>query len=107
MKKMNSINQATPATIARTLFLLLALVNQILSIFHVSPLNIAVNETELATSLSVLFTIAASVAAWWKNNSFTTAARKADEVLRQEKEKTKEITEQDTEENQQNQKGEK
>ncbi|EUJ59567.1 phage holin [Listeria fleischmannii] len=96
---MNSINQATPATIARTLFLLFALVNQILSIFHLSPLNIAVDETELATSFSVLFTIAASVTAWWKNNSFTTTARKADEVLRQEKEKATEITEQDTEEN--------
>lgn len=73
--------------IGRTIFLVIALVNQLLSAFHYSPINLAIDETELAGALSLLITGIASIAAWWKNNSFTKAAKKADEVLKMEKEK--------------------
>ncbi|EUJ33509.1 hypothetical protein MFLO_02363 [Listeria floridensis FSL S10-1187] len=72
---------------ARSLFLLVALVNQVLALFNLSPLDFVFSEEELAGALSLLLTAAASVWAWWKNNSFTKAAKKADQVLQDEKRK--------------------
>lgn len=72
-------------TIARTLCLLLALVNQALTITGHTVLPIeddAINQT-----VSLMFTVGASVAAWWKNNSFTGAAQEADKYMVQLKEK--------------------
>lgn len=65
-------------TIARTIILALALINQALVVFGKSPLNIA--DDDIATVVSLLFTIASTVVAWWKNNSFTQAAITADAV---------------------------
>ena len=67
-------------TIARTACLVLALTNQILSAtgHSVLPIEDAQVETLVTTGL----TVAASLAAWWKNNSFTPAAIKADEALK-------------------------
>ena len=53
-------NKISAGTIARTVVLLLALVNQVLSMLG--------------------WTIAASLAAWWKNNSFTQAALEGDKL---------------------------
>ena len=66
-------------TIARTACLALALTNQILSAtgHAVLPIEDAQVETLVTTGL----TVAASVAAWWKNNSFTPAARIGDEHM--------------------------
>ncbi|MBQ8752716.1 MAG: phage holin [Clostridia bacterium] len=72
-------------TLVRTLLLLLALVNQVLTAFGVSPLPIA-DET-VTEVVSLLFTTVTAVMAWWKNNSFTAPAIEADallEELRQE-----------------------
>ena len=66
-------------TIARTIVLALALINQALVMFGKSPLNIA--DDDIATVVSLLFTFASTAAAWWKNNSFTQAAIEADECL--------------------------
>ncbi|EIA20021.1 phage holin [Listeria fleischmannii] len=88
MKKIiNGLKRANVATLARSFFLLLAFVNQGLALFHMSPIQLAVDETTLANSLTTLFTIWASITAWWKNNSFTRKAVKADEVLKLEKRK--------------------
>ena len=65
-------------TIARTIILALALINQALVVFGKSPLNIA--DDDIATVVSLLFTIASTAVAWWKNNSFTQAAITADAV---------------------------
>lgn len=67
------------STIIRTVILVLALVNNGLVMAGKGPLPIEDAQVELI--LGEVFTIAASVWAWWKNNSFTTAAIKADEVL--------------------------
>ena len=72
-------------TIARSIILLLALVNQCLSLAGIQVLPIA--DEDINAMVTTLWTLAASVAAWWKNNSFTTAAIKADQVLAQEKNK--------------------
>ena len=68
-------------TIARTIVLILALVNQVLAMCGKNVLPFA-DETiyELVT---LLFTIGASAWAWWKNNSITKNAIEADEYLTQ------------------------
>lgn len=68
-------------TVARTLVLILAIVNQILSAFGKSPLPIE-SET-LEQLVTAGFTTIAALIAWWKNNSFTTNALKADALLAQ------------------------
>ena len=63
----------------RTLILALALVNQVLAMLGISPLNIA--DDDISTVISTAWTIIAAVVAWWKNNSFSDAAIKADEFM--------------------------
>ncbi len=66
-------------TVIRTVLLLLALINQVLTVCGLSPLPF---EDELVSELiSLLFTAAAAIVAWWKNNSFTQAALAADEYM--------------------------
>ena len=66
-------------TIIRTVILVLALVNQALTIAGKSPLP--VSDEQVTELLSMLFTVVASLWSWWKNNSFTRAAIVADEML--------------------------
>lgn len=73
------MNTIKSDTIIRTVVLVLALVNNCLTMAGHSPLPI---EEEWVTNvLSMLFTGAASLWAWWKNNSFTPEAIKADEYM--------------------------
>ena len=66
-------------TIIRTIVLAVALINQVLTVCGISILPITNDQiTEL---ISIVFTIGASVWAWWKNNSFTNAAITADAIL--------------------------
>ena len=67
-------------TIVRTAVLGFALLNQILTISGKSPLPFS-NE-EVGQTVSMAVTAAASLWAWWKNNSFTQAAIAADEQLK-------------------------
>lgn len=66
-------------TIVRTAVLAFALGNQILTACGKNPLPFSNEEMEQAVSTTV--TAAASLWAWWKNNSFTQAAIAADEQL--------------------------
>lgn len=72
--------EITAWTIARTIILFLALVNQLLSAsgHAVIPIEDATVETLVSTA----FTIVTAVIAWWKNNSFTYAARLGDFHMR-------------------------
>ena len=67
-------------TIARTAVLAFALINQILTVGGKSPLPFT--EDEIGQAVSTGLTVAASLWAWWKNNSFTQAAIAADEQLK-------------------------
>ena len=67
-------------TIARTACLALALTNQILSAAGKPVLPI--QDDQLESLVTTGLTVAASLAAWWKNNSFTPAAIKADTTLK-------------------------
>ena len=77
-------NNITAGTIARTIVLLLALANQVLAMCGKQVLNIA--DDDIYQIVSIVFTISASVWSWWKNNSFTQEAIKADEVMTELKE---------------------
>ena len=80
---MNQKPTVTPGTIARTLILALALINQILTASGHSI--IAVSDDDINTLITTGFTVGSALLAWWKNNSFTKPALKADDVLREEK----------------------
>ena len=77
-------NNITAGTIARTIVLILALANQVLAMCGKQVLNIA--DDDIYQIVSIVFTIGASAVAWWKNNSFTQEAIKADEVMTELKE---------------------
>ncbi len=70
-------------TIARTACLALALTNQVLTCFGVQVLPIS--DDELNNLVTTGLTVATSLAAWWKNNSFTPAAMIGDEHMKQAK----------------------
>ena len=72
-------------TIARLLCLILALVNQVLVMTGHSVLPIENQTIELV--VTNVWTIAAAVWGYWKNNSWTLKARKADAYLADEKKK--------------------
>ena len=80
----NSRMTISAGTIARTIILVLALLNQILTATGHSVINIS--DESINTLISTGFTIVTAVIAWWKNNSFTQSALKADEVMREGKE---------------------
>ena len=63
-------------TIARTVVLFLALVNQILAVAGKEILPFA--EDDIYQMVSLLATFVSAITAWWHNNSFTQAAIKAD-----------------------------
>ena len=66
-------------TIIRTVILALALINQLLTAFGVSV--IPIGDDQITELISLVFTIGASVWAWWENNSFTKNAIEADKLL--------------------------
>lgn len=63
-------------TVARTIILVLALINQCLVVAGKPIIEIA-DET-ITEVVSLVWTIGASVWAWWKNNSFSQSAMLAD-----------------------------
>lgn len=66
-------------TIIRTIVLMVAIINQILTSVGKCPLP--VEDSQLSEILSALITAGASIWAWWKNNSFTKSACEADKLL--------------------------
>lgn len=72
-------NNVSPGTVARTINLMLALVNQVLTMTGHSVINIE-NET-VVVAVTSLWSISAALLAWWKNNSFTDSAIEADRYL--------------------------
>lgn len=72
--------KVTAGTITRTIVLILALVNQILSVTGHAVLPIEDAQVEII--VSTVWTMAASLWAWWKNNSFTKAAIAGDETMK-------------------------
>ena len=83
MYESNNKLQITSGTIARTVILILALVNQVLTATGHSVINIS--DENVNTLISTGFTIVSALIAWWKNNSFTQSAIKADAAMKEDK----------------------
>lgn len=66
-------------TIVRTVLLVLALINQLLTASGHAVLPI--EDAQVEGLISTAITVVMSLWAWWQNNSFTQAAIAADEVL--------------------------
>ena len=73
----------------RTIGLVIASINMILTGFGYNP--IPFSEEEVYTVLSTIIEGAFIIIAWWKNNSFTQAAKRADIVMHSEKEYLRDI----------------
>lgn len=69
-------HKISAGTISRTIILALALINQVLVAMGVQAIPIA--DEDINAIVSTLWTVAAAVTAWWKNNSFTKAALAGD-----------------------------
>ena len=74
-------------TIIRTIVLALTMINQVLVFSGKNPLPFA--DTEVYEFLSLAASICAGLWNWWKNNSFTSAAIKADRYMTKLKEDSK------------------
>ena len=66
-------------TIIRTIVLILALANNVLAIYGKE--KIPITENEVYQLITQIITICTALWAWWKNNSFTLPAIKADEYM--------------------------
>lgn len=78
-KKELKENKITPGTIARTIILVLALVNQILTLSGHSILPFT--DQFITELVSMIWTVVISIITWWKNNSFTKEAIAADKIM--------------------------
>ena len=89
---MNEIHweEVKPDTIARTIWLALVLINQALAICGKE--KIPITESEIYQLVTLIATIVTAVWTWWKNNSFTRAAIKADEYMYELKAGDKEVS---------------
>lgn len=72
-------HKIAPDTIARTIVLALALINQLL--INTGKTPIPIMEDDVYQLVSIIFTIVTAVIAWWYNNSFTKKAIRADKYL--------------------------
>lgn len=77
--------KVTTGTIARTIVLALALINQLLTVFGYNVIDISTETVN--TLISTIFTVITAIITFWKNNSFTRAAIQADEVMQELKKK--------------------
>lgn len=68
-------------TIARTVVLLVSLINMILT--NTGHTVLPFSDAEINELISNGFVVAASIAAWWKNNSFSKEAIKADAKMKE------------------------
>ena len=73
----------TAGTLARTIILALALINQVLSVTGHPVLPI--EDAQIETLVTTGWTVVASIVVYWKNNSWTAAAKAGDEVMKQVK----------------------
>lgn len=79
MKKRINLKGVSAQTWARTIVLLVALVAQLFVVLGKREEGIDIERWQEVVTYAL--TLISAVWSWWKNNSFTDAAQKADEVL--------------------------
>ena len=79
MKKIN-LKGVTAQTWARTLVLVLALISQLAVIL--GKRSEAIDVDQWQEYVTYILTVIGSVWSWWKNNSFSEKAQKADKMLK-------------------------
>ena len=72
-------NKVTAGTIARTVALAVTLLNTILTAAGKNPLPFS--DTDVYSGVTAAATVVTAIIAWWKNNSFSKEAIKADEYM--------------------------
>lgn len=73
--------------IVRLVVLIIALINQTLTLAGYNPLPFS--DEQVYEGVSVVATVAIALWAWWKNNSVTKEAQEADAILNELKTKGK------------------
>lgn len=75
------MKKVSTGTIVRTICLVLALFNQIMTATGHAVLPI--DDEMINTLVSTAATVVVAIITWWKNNSFSAAAIEADKTLKQ------------------------
>lgn len=75
-----NLKNISAGTIARTIVLVLALINQVLTATGHAVLPI--DDEQINTLVSTIWTVVAAVVAWYKNNSISAAAIEADALMK-------------------------
>lgn len=75
-------------TIIRTILLVIAMVNNGLALFGKSPLPF--DNEQVTQAISMVFAFATAAWSWWRNNNFSQAALKGQEVVDKLKAEAKE-----------------
>ena len=83
--------KVSAGTIARTIILALALVNQIL--YASGHAVIPIENEDIETLVNTGFTIVVAIVTYWKNNSWTNAALQGDMVMKSIKSAENEMSE--------------
>lgn len=71
-------------TIVRTVMIAIVIINMILKKFGLGIIN--ADENTVASIVETVIEVGAIIAAWWYNNSFSNAAKKADRFFKAVKE---------------------
>lgn len=74
-------NKISIGTVSRTIVLILALFNQVITMFGKNPLPFS--NDEIYTGVTALLTVCASLTAWWKTNGFTQAGIAGERYIKQ------------------------
>lgn len=74
-------------TIIRTVIAFVVIINTVLTLFDKNPFPYSTEEIEVA--VAAVLDVVTTIWVWWKNNSFTVAARIGDETMKYQKRKRK------------------
>ncbi len=83
----SGINNGKQVAFVRLIVMAIAMLNQTLTMFGWNPLPYS--DEQIYEGVSAVFAIASTLWAYWKNNNITPEARKADDHMRNMKDRKK------------------